>query len=75
MNGKVGLLWYNSKLMQDYDKALDEVRAYYYQKYNKTGNVVIYVHPSCVQSTQLQGITIKGTRSVLPNHMWIGQEE
>jgi len=75
MNGKIGLLWYNPKLMQDYDKALDEVREYYFRKYNKSGNVAVYVHPTCVQPTQLQGIMIKSTLSVLPNHVWIGQEE
>jgi hypothetical protein len=75
MNGKIGLLWYNPKLMQDYDKALDEVRDYYYKKYNRSGSVTVYVNPSCVKETKLQGITIKATRSVLPNHIWIGQED
>lgn len=77
----VGMLWFDNDAEIDFNTKVFRAARYYRDKYGRNPNLC-YVHPSMVgknraendeESTLRAGdIEIRITRSVLPNHLWIG---
>jgi len=71
-----GMLWFDnsqSSLAAKVRKAVD----YYQKKYGRTAELCL-VHPSMVTdgaAKEIDFITIRPYRPVLPGHMWIGIED
>jgi len=67
-----GLLWFDDTVRSLTDKVVRAADRYQ-QKYGHTPNVC-YVHPTMIdnQETQLGAVRLLPTRTVLPNHFWLG---
>lgn len=73
----VGMLWFDnsqSALNTKIQKAVD----YYHKKYGRIPDLCL-VHPSMLEKDQKQlevnKLTVRPYRSVLPGHIWIGIED
>jgi hypothetical protein len=77
----VGMLWFDNDSKADLFAKIERAASYYQDKYGKSPNVC-YVHPSMTRAliTPIENtepiragsIEVRTTRSVLPNHLWIG---
>lgn len=68
----IGMMWFdNDPKTSSREKCL-RAMYYYLKKYGSRPNLVI-VHPS-VAITEIENVTIKVSRSVMPNHFWIGMD-
>jgi hypothetical protein len=74
----IGMLWFDNDTQSDLDQKIQRAANYYQQKYGKQPDLC-YVHPSMALPLQngnpgnkAGGIEVKTTKSVLPNHFWIG---
>lgn len=69
---KQGILWFdnsNSKLAEKIDHAVEYVR----KKYRKVPRFC-YVHPTMLENEtifRLDGLSIRSSSSVMPNHFWL----
>ena len=83
---KIGMLWFDNDPNAGLDVKIERAADYYRVKYGKTPTVC-FVHPSMlpteaatrpgeepvpVEGLKGKGIEVRQTRSVLPNHFWIG---
>jgi hypothetical protein len=69
----IGMLWYDNDNKADLASKIQKAVNYYHLKYGKEPNLCL-VHPRTLgnnswKSTRLE---IRTTRSVLPNHFWLG---
>ncbi len=77
----VGMLWFDNSLIPLADK-IRKAADYYQKKYSHTPNLVL-VHPSMMKDEQgqeirtleVENITVRPYRPVLPGHIWIGIDE
>ena len=77
----VGMLWFDNDVKSDLVSRIERAAIYYKEKYGKAPNIC-FVHPSMTNRIKAVGednppikageIEIRTTRSVLPNHIWIG---
>lgn len=83
----VGMLWFDNDPKVNLDSKIARAADYYRSKYGCTPTLC-FVHPSMLcngkapdeatssappqKSVAACGIEIRSTRSVLPNHLWIG---
>ena len=69
----IGMLWFDNDNKADLAAKLQRASAYYQQKYGRTPNLC-FVHPSMLGANAApnNGIELRTTRSVLPNHFWLG---
>lgn len=81
----VGMLWFDNDSKTDLATKIERAVEYYHQKYGKRPNLC-YIHPSMApplpEGDQAQSekvvilrngnIEVRTSRSVLPNHFWIG---
>jgi len=77
----VGMLWFDNDAKTDLFGKIERAASYYQDKYGKSPNVC-YVHPSMTRAVtapqedtgpiRAGAIEVRTTRSVLPNHLWIG---
>ena len=71
-----GMLWFDNSqlpLAQKIQKAAD----YYRHKYDRIPDLCL-VHPSLLESekeTDVNGLSVRPYRVVLPGHIWIGIED
>ena len=70
-----GMLWFDNSqtaLNTKIRKAID----YYHKKYGRSPDLCL-VHPSMLKDSNLEveKITIRPYRPVLPGHLWIGVED
>ena len=70
-----GMLWFDNSqtaLNTKIRKAID----YYYKKYGRSPDLCL-VHPSMLKDSNLEveRITVRPYRPVLPGHLWIGVED
>lgn len=70
---KIGMMWFNNNPNATFQEKVGGAVSYYEARYGKKATLVM-VHPSTA-ITDIDGITIKTSRSVLPNHLWVGQED
>jgi hypothetical protein len=70
---KIGMLWYDNDVKSDLAVKIERAMSYYREKYGDTPNLC-FVHPSMLAEKDLNGtaIEVRTTRSVLPNHFWLG---
>jgi len=71
----IGMLWFDNDTKTDLPTKIQRAASYYRTKYGRQPNLC-FVHPSMVGSppvnTNGSGIELRTTRSVLPNHFWLG---
>ena len=81
----IGMLWFDNDPKSELSKKIERAAVYYQNKYGKTPTVC-FVHPSMIPDaageavdgappqTRIKsaGVEVRSTRSVLPNHFWIG---
>jgi hypothetical protein len=77
----VGMLWFDNDTKSELLAKVTRAADYYNDKYGKHPNLC-YAHPSMAnsipkskpenQSINLGDIEVRLTKSVLPNHLWIG---
>jgi len=70
----IGMLWYDPDPKVDLTIKVHRAAAYYAKKYGRVPNMA-FVNPSDApvkQAVKAGEIEIRVTRSVLPNHIWIG---
>ncbi len=66
---KIGMLWFHKPANTD---ALNEAVEYYAQKYGERPNTV-FVNPKDVGTiSEIAGLQVRQSRSILPFHFWIG---
>jgi hypothetical protein len=70
---KTGMLWFDNDPHTDMTKKLTRAATYYQNKYGQQPNVC-FVHPSMIKDAppKNNGIELRSSRSVLPNHFWLG---
>ena len=68
-----GMLWFDNNSKDDIPAKIGRAVDYYAKKYHKTPTIC-FVHPSMIPAAGIQvaGIEVRGTRSILPNHFWLG---
>jgi hypothetical protein len=69
----IGMLWFDNDSKTDLPAKIKRAATYYKEKYGQTPNLC-FVHPSMVKAPAPSevGIELRTTRSVLPNHFWLG---
>lgn len=69
----VGMLWFDNDPKVDIAVKINRAVDYYQNKYGQVPNLC-FVHPSMVKSspTKSGNIEVRSSRSVLPNHFWLG---
>jgi hypothetical protein len=81
----IGMLWFDNDPKTDLATKIEHAAEYYRKKYGKRPNLC-FIHPSMAppqpEASQSQdgatavftsgNVEVRITRSVLPNHLWIG---
>ena len=69
----IGMLWFDNDNKSDLATKIQKAANYYHMKYGKEPNLC-FVHPRTLGNTAYHGvgIEVRTTRSVLPNHFWLG---
>ncbi len=69
----IGMLWFDNDHKADLATKIQKAVTYYHNKYGKTPNLCL-MHPRTLgnHSWSGAGIEVRTTRSVLPNHFWLG---
>ena len=69
----IGMLWFDNDNKSDLQTKIHKAATYYHSKYGKAPNLCL-VHPRTLGDATWneKGIEIRTTRSVLPNHFWLG---
>ena len=79
----IGMLWFDNDPKAELSSKIERAATYYRNKYGATPTVC-FVHPSMIAAAaspepnpaqpalRSAGLEIRPTRSVLPNHLWIG---
>jgi hypothetical protein len=76
----IGLLWYDPDPKAELPAKIERAANYYEKKYGKRPNQC-YVHPKMIpagkpdEKPEPTGFDIRSSRSILPNHLWIGCAE
>ena len=71
-----GILWFDNSKLSLADK-VRKAAAYYKKKYSRDAELCL-VHPSMMGDpilSEVDKITVRAYRPVLPGHMWIGIED
>ena len=75
---KTGLLWFDDDPRHSLAERIAPAARRYCQKFGTSPNVC-YVHPSTLggdgKTAQVGTIHVATSPSVLPHHLWIGQED
>jgi hypothetical protein len=77
----IGMLWFDNDPKAELAVKVERAAAYYRNKYGRAPTIC-FVHPSMFGATppppsetgglKAGGLEIRSTRSVLPNHLWLG---
>ncbi|MBE9525057.1 MAG: hypothetical protein IMY76_08150 [Chloroflexi bacterium] len=79
----VGMLWYDSNEIDKLETKIRRASSYYKKKYGQDPNLC-FVHPSMlrkdgstpkdekVAEPKTAGIELRCSKSMLPNHFWLG---
>ncbi len=80
----VGMLWYDNNPNLELSRKIEKAVEYYRQKYGRQPNLCL-IHPSMIDQDHsahkkedlkdVEGMTIRSYRPVLPGHLWIGIED
>jgi hypothetical protein len=71
----IGMLWFDDSVQPLQAKVRQAVE-YYAHKYGRTPTLCL-VNPAGLNGggAAVAGVQIRGARSVMPNHLWIGVDE
>ncbi len=69
----MGMLWFDNDPKADLAMKVQRAAEYYHKKYGHAPDLC-FVHPSMLGNGSLRSgqIEIRSSRTVLPNHFWIG---
>lgn len=77
----IGMLWFDNDPKTELTSKVERAADYYRNKYGRQPTLC-FVHPSMIgpmindnsepASLKTAGVEVRSTRSVLPNHFWIG---
>lgn len=69
----IGMLWFDNDPKADLNAKVNRAAAYYRTKYGQAPNLC-FVHPSMMQNAAAKpaDIELRSSRSVMPNHFWLG---
>jgi hypothetical protein len=81
----IGMLWFDNDPKAEINTKIERAASYYRNKYGKSPNLC-FVHPTMVrsqdaglptdqqpvQAVKTSAIEVRTSRSVLPNHFWLG---
>ena len=69
----IGMLWFDNDNKSDLTTKIQRAANYYHSKYGKAPNLCL-INPRTLGDTLWTGanIEVRTTRSVLPNHFWLG---
>jgi hypothetical protein len=77
----VGMLWFDNDPKTELTVKVERAASYYRDKYGNSPTLC-FVHPTMLakflqgnseqNSFKAAGVEVRSTRSVLPNHFWIG---
>lgn len=69
----IGMLWFDNDNKADLITKIQRAANYYHSKYGKTPNLCL-IHPRTLGDNNCKGssIEVRTTRSILPNHFWLG---
>ncbi len=83
----VGMLWFDNDKKADLQVKVARAASYYRKKYGQSPNLC-FVHPSMLpagrdsspgnkkrNALQTKGVEIRPSKSLLPNHFWLGVDE
>lgn len=84
---ELGMLWFDGDTQRPLQERLERAARYYSQKYGRRANTC-YAHPNTIDSVGnrsgrkgvkreelVAGMVVRPSRTVLPNHFWLGVEE
>ncbi len=71
---RVGMLWFDDNKGRELADKVMRAAEHYEAKYGLPPTVC-YVHPSMLikATSPIAGVEVKGSNTVLPNHLWIGR--
>ncbi len=71
----VGMLWFDNDPKTALKTKIERAAAYYRQKYGHVPDLCL-VHPSMLaeRSADSGKVTVRPNRSILPGHLWIGED-
>ena len=74
----IGMLWFDNDKKADLQAKIARAARYYQDKYGQAPNLC-FIHPDMLPSESLPGngdqetgLEIRTTKTMLPNHFWIG---
>jgi len=72
----VGMLWFDNDPKRSFDDKVSRAAEHYRRKYGRPPDVC-FVHPTSAQKVKdrAAGLLVKTSKTVLPNHFWIGVRE
>ena len=70
---KTGMLWFDNDPKTNLESKILKAACYYEHKYGQNPNLC-FVHPSMLkdQTVLKEGVEIRSSTKVLPNHLWMG---
>jgi hypothetical protein len=72
----LGMLWFDNAPQKAIVDKINGALEYYQKKYNTMPDTVM-VHPSMIaqgEIVSIENVTVKTSRSVMPNHFWVGKD-
>ena len=72
----VGMLWFDDNPHLALNAKIEKAMQYYRRKYRREPNLCL-IHPSMFgrEKPEVEKMTIRPYRPVLPGHLWIGIED
>ena len=72
----LGMLWFDNDKDTNLETKIAKAATYYRGKYGTEPNMV-FVNPKTLgeAAPNVLGFQVKSTRSILPNHLWMGVSE
>ncbi len=73
---RVGMLWFDDQKNRELADKIERAASHYQAKYGRRPTLC-FVHPSMLLSLRngVFGIEVRGSNTILPNHLWIGCTE
>lgn len=73
---EIGMLWFDNDPTRDLEAKVSRAVQHYQRKYGRAPDLCI-VHPNTAGQggARAGGVSIQTSKSVLPNHFWIGLRE
>jgi hypothetical protein len=70
----IGMLWFDNDPKASQVEKVRRAAAYYREKYGKEPNMCFVRSLEGTANQTVDGITVKPSKQILPNHLWLGVE-